>query len=196
MSINVALTRVCAALALAAGLLLLSATHARAADEPGGFAPAAAPGGGFGATGQWVLSLGGHNGDYAFVNKHSGGGSTTVQLQPSLDYFIASRVSVGGVVRVAYDSGGGGTTNFDIGVRAGYDLDITGPWTWWPTIGVFANTRHIPHTTNTDAQLGIFAPFLFHIVQHLFVGIGPVFNLGLSGGGNDVGLDAVLGGWF
>jgi len=186
------LSRFLSTLALACALSLSSA-RARA-QEAGGFAPTPAAGGGFGSVGQWVLTLGVNSSEYFFLHKQSGGG-WQIGLRPTADYFIAPSLSVGGVIGFSHASGG--ATDFDIGARAGFNLNITGPWGFWPTAGIFANTHSEMHATNTSARLGIFAPFLYHIVPHLFVGLGPSFNLGLTNGaGNQYGLDAILGGWF
>ena len=45
--------------------------------------------------------------------------------------------------------------------------------------------------------MNMFAPFLYHLVPHLFVGAGPSLSFLLSGGdGSSYGLDFVLGGWL
>jgi hypothetical protein len=189
------LARFLAVPALVVGLLSLSA-RARA-EEPAGFAPAAVAGGGFGVVGQWVLTIGANNQEYAFFHKQSGGGYQ-VSVRPSADYFLAPNLTIGGVLGIAHNSGAG-TTDFDIGARAGFNINITGPVGFWPTAGIFANTHSDSpnHKTDTSASLVILAPFLYHIVPHLFVGFGPTFSLGLTGGGgNQYGLDALLGGWF
>ena len=53
------------------------------------------------------------------------------------------------------------------------------------------------HSTNTSSSFGIFAPFLYHLVPHLFVGVGPSFSIQLTdNNGKMYGLDFVLGGWL
>lgn len=188
------LPRLAAALALA-GALSLTSGRAAAQQPSAGFAPAAYPGAGFGAVGQWVLTMGFTSGEYAFFHKQSGGG-WQIGIRPTADYFLAPNLSVGGVLGIFHAEGG--ATDFDIGARGGFNVDITGPWGFWPTAGILANTHTQPmQSTSTSASLQVFGPFLYHIVPHLFVGLGPSFSLGLAGGaGNQYGLDALLGGWF
>jgi hypothetical protein len=143
--------------------------------------------GAFGATGQIVITgaLEGH--------LHNG---WELHLQPSADYFIATNVSVGATIGFTHDSGNPAFNAFNLGVRAGYNLAISDPVTFWPMVGI--NVDKVFGTGgNTATQLTIFAPFLFHLVPHLFVGAGPDFELALSGGGgNGYGLQTVVGGWF
>jgi hypothetical protein len=55
----------------------------------------------------------------------------------------------------------------------------------------------VNNTTSTNTWLTIYVPFLFHLAPHFFVGLGPSAQLHLSGGGgNEWGLDSMLGGWF
>jgi hypothetical protein len=169
------------------------------AEEPAGFAPGAMAGAGFGALGQWVLTMGFDRGEYAAFHGHTGGG-WDIAIAPSADYFIASRISVGGVIGFRHDSAG--DTNVNLGGRGGFSLAISGPLTFWPTAGITIDIAHtpsapnVPSNTNTNAFLRVFAPFLYHLVPHLFVGLGPSFDIGFNGGGNTFGIDAVLGGWF
>ena len=141
----------------------------------------------FGATGQVVIT-----GELE-AHLHNG---WQLHLQPSADYFIATNVSIGGLIGFTHNSGPPSSDFFNLGVRAGYNLAISDPVTFWPRIGI--NVGHAFGTGgNTSTQLVIFAPFLFHLVPHLFVGAGPDFELPLSGGGgNGYGLQTVVGGWF
>jgi hypothetical protein len=142
--------------------------------------------GAFGAPGSIVITgeLEGH--------LHSG---WELHLQPAFDYFIATNVSVGGLIGFTHDSGNPDRNAFDIGVRAGYNLAISVPVTFWPTAGIFIH-REFGTNGSTSASLNIFAPFLFHLVPHLFVGVGPDFELPLNGGGTGYGVRTVVGGWF
>src|SRR4051794_30976936 len=166
-----------AALVFAAAAVFLPA-RAHAQTSPG-FTPATAAGGGFGAPGQWVLTLGFDHGEYLALRS---GNNWVISVQPSADYFLAPNISLGGVVGITHVNNGG--TDFNIGARAGFNLNISGPWGFWPTAGIFINTHSQDHNTDTSASLRIFAPFLFHIVPHLFVGAGPSFNVALHNGEN------------
>jgi hypothetical protein len=178
------------ALAAAAGLGSSLAGAARAAEESG-FAPTAAPGGGFGAVGQWVLS-----GEANLAFHTSTGGGWDIRFQPSLDTFIAPSFSVGGVVTVAHASGG--TTSVGLGPRAGYNLNFNEHIGWWPLVGVRVahDSNSMQHTSSSSAAARVFAPFLYHIVPHFFAGLGPSFDLGLSDGHKTFGVDSIVGGWF
>ncbi|HET6146034.1 MAG TPA: hypothetical protein VFH68_00760 [Polyangia bacterium] len=148
--------------------------------------PARAQGGGFGAPGQIVI-----RGDF---EGHLRNG-WELRLHPAIDYFIANNVSIGGVVGLQYNSGPS-TTTVELGVRAGYNLAIVNQVTFWPTAGIFYSHFSNDMTSGSSTFLEIFAPFLYHIVPHFFVGAGPIFDLSLDNNGNGYGLQTVIGGWF
>ena len=150
---------------------------------------ARAQGGAFGAPGEFVIT-----GDFEghLVKGYE------LRLHPSLDYFIAPNVSVGGVVGLTYHSGDPSTTTVDLGARAGYNLGITPQVSFWPMVGIFYSHTSVSNNMGggSSTVLAINAPFLFHIVPHFFVGAGPFFDLPLDSGGNNYGLQTVVGGWF
>jgi len=119
-----------------------------------------------------------------------------LHLQPSADFFIVPNVSVGGLIGYTHDSGPPSSDFFNLGVRAGYNLAITEAVSFWPKVGITVG-HAFGSGGNTSTQLTIFAPFLFHLVPHFFLGVGPDFELPLNGGGgNGYGLQTVVGGWF
>jgi hypothetical protein len=173
---------------------------ARAEGEAAGFAPATAGGTGFGAPGQIVLSMGAMSDQHFFF--HHEGGTWTLQLSPALDYFLTPHLAVGAVIGYQYTSGGGGTnadgTNrFHVGGRVSTNLDINDRFSVWPLGGLFFQRASANHESTSNTWIGVFAPFLFHLAPHFFVGLGPSFQLNLQGPqGNEYGIDSVLGGWF
>jgi hypothetical protein len=170
---------------VAAGFAFASPARAERAIGSGGS--------GFGAPGQVVIT-----GD---LEGHLRNG-WQLRLHPALDYFIASNISVGGVAGITYNSGNPSVTTFDLGARAGFNLGINDALTFWPTVGIFFHHTSVGSTaasngsSSNSSSLEIFAPFLYHLVPHLFVGAGPIFDLALNGGGNSYGLQTVVGGWF
>jgi hypothetical protein len=188
-------------LLLLLGALLATTSPARAqtdATTPA-FAPMAQTTGGFGAPTQWVLTMSTTpTSGFVFVRKVSGG-SSEIALHPALDYFIADHISVGGVVGIDYVSGDAGSTRIDLGARIGYDLNIQDRIGVWPMAGLLVShvSDDANHSSNTATSLTLFAPFLYHPAPHVFVGLGPSFQLGLSGGDyKQYGLDFALGGWI
>jgi hypothetical protein len=190
---------------------LLSAPFARpvsAADDAApaettsaGFAPAAGAAA-FGGAGQLALSLGATADEHFFFHKTSG--AWQLRIAPAADYFVLQSFSVGGVVAYEHDSGGGGTgTNglgrdsFSIGARAGYAFAFNDRFGVWPLLGVRLDYTSANHASQTDTWLPIYLPFLFHPAPHFFAGVGPNFQVHLSGHETTVwGIDTVLGGWF
>jgi hypothetical protein len=162
-----------------------------------GFAPVNAPATGFGATGQWVLTMSTlDGGGFVFLHKTSGGGSE-INIHPALDTFIATGFSVGGVVGIDYQSGSPGATFLDIGARAGYDLPFMSQLSLWPMVAIFARHQSVNHASNTSTAFQASMPFLWHPAAHAFAGLGPSFILGLSGGSyKQFGIDFILGGWL
>ena len=148
---------------------------------------------GFGAPGQIAISgeMEGH--------LHNG---WELRLHPALDYFIAPNVSVGGALGITYDHPGSpspSVTTVEVAARVGYNLNIVDRISFWPRVGIAYSHTSVassPSTSSSSTALTLFAPFLYHLVPHLFVGAGPSFGLSLNGGGNSYGLDTIVGGWF
>ncbi|HVZ86887.1 MAG TPA: hypothetical protein VHG72_07950 [Polyangia bacterium] len=199
-------------LALGLALLLAAAAPraARAADPapasaapPAATATSAAPatsgGQGFGAAGQWaftIQSLGaGKQSPSIFFQKVSGGG-WNLAVEPSIDYFLASGVSLGALLGFVYDSAS--FTTLAVGPRAGFNQSLSESWSFWPTVGVaFAYTQG-NGSSSTSTEVQVFAPFLYHPVPHFFLGLGPFYDGLVQGSGSyaDYGLNFTLGGWL
>lgn len=198
-----------AALVFAAACLTAGLAHAQeaappAAPPPTSPPPAAAPvmnASGFGAQGAWVFTFETADNGYgfAFFHKAASGGSI-VTLNPGADYFVAPNVSLGANLLFSHtspgDSGGASSTTIGAGVRAGYNLDIVENVGFWPSARFFVtHTSGTPSTT--DESFGVFAPFIWHLTTHFFLGGGPDLNHDLSNGGStEYGLDFILGGWL
>jgi hypothetical protein len=149
---------------------------------------------GFGAQGQFAI-----DGQLQFELNKTSGSNAVINIQPALDYFIAPNISVGGVVGLKVETGDSGSTDVLLGARAGYNLNISDRVSFWPTLGLsyehisFGNSRG----SDSATYMNIFAPFLFHPVQHLFIGVGPFMNVGLGDGDpNHFGISSVVGGWL
>jgi hypothetical protein len=189
--------------------VLLATSSARAAEEsssedapfanssksPAPFATS--PSAGFGAMNQWVLTLRTTpDGGYFFFHKNSPG-DWEISLHPAIDYFITSNVSIGALVGYRHSPAATGTTALDLGARAGFNLNIDDHVGIWPQASLAVNFVSADHSNNTTTTFGIFAPVLYHLVPHLFVGAGPSFSALLSGAdGKTYGIDFVLGGWL
>lgn len=144
----------------------------------------------------------------------SDGSTTTLVLRPAVDYFIADYISIGGFLGLDYSStAGGSNTTFSIGPRVGYNIPLSESFSLWPKVGFsFASTSQdqddveLPDggsveadsESNTSLQLNLFAPFMFHPVEHFFIGLGPAFDLDLSGDNKatTIAVRLTLGGWF
>jgi hypothetical protein len=171
------------------------------------------PSGVFGAQGQIAISsdagLSISNTSISGVD----GSTTTLILRPAVDYFVIDYLSLGGFLGVQYDStSGGSTTAISIGPRVGYNIPLSERFSVWPKIGFsFASTSQSTDDTtgggvtiegedetNTSLQLNLFAPFMFHPVQHFFIGFGPAFDLDLTGDSKATTIAArlTLGGWL
>jgi hypothetical protein len=187
---------------VAAGALTALPGAARAQDlappTAAASAPAAtaAPASSFGSGGAWVLSVQSHaagNSTASFFLQKVSGGNTTVTVQPALDYFIASGVSVGGVVGFTHSS----STTVNFGARAGFNQPLVDKVSFWPTAGVYGSYLNGNGNSSTTAAVEVYAPFLYHPVQHFFVGVGPYLGYQFHGGTfTEYGLDLVIGGWL
>jgi hypothetical protein len=173
-----------------------------AGETSGGFAPVAAPGGGFGGVGQLALSLGATADEHFFF--HKSGGAWQLQIAPAADYFVIPNLSVGGVVAYQHASSGGGpgtsglgSDTFELAARVGYAIAINDRFGFWPLGGFALTYVSADHASQTDTWFTIFAPVLFHPAPHFFVGLGPNVRVHLSGSDNtEYGIDSMLGGWF
>jgi hypothetical protein len=208
--------RLTAALALA--FVALLGGRASAQDPPMPPPPAAsgppAVGGAvgyFGERGQIAIS-----GELKFNVLHQsvskGGGSyTTYEIEPSLDYFVAPNVSVGGLIDLRKDSfpSNSSMTTITIGARAGYNVVLASAVSLWVRGGLSyghytVSSTGFPDQTGYSIPLTIYAPLLWHPVPHLFLGVGPFFETDLiakTGGQSvgkttDVGLSSTIGGYF
>ena len=172
---------------------------------------------GFGLAGQLAIS-----GDLQATVLHEsvsmgGGSATAVQIQPSLDYFVAPNVSVGGALTISHGSSGSSSgsintssssTSIGIAARAGYNLHLAPMISFWPQLQLgYVHSSFSAGGMDSSGytfSLAIFAPLLVHIAPHLFVGIGPVFSTDLiskvEGNDNakttDIGITSVVGGYF
>lgn len=172
------------------------------------------PSGIFGDKGQLAISS-----DAGFslsnTNVSGGGGSTTTLiLRPAVDYFVIDSLSLGGFLGLEYTAPkGGSTTAFSVGPRVGYNLRFSERFSVWPKVGFsFASTTEkqdpvtLPDgtrvdatdTTNTSMQLNLFVPVMFHPVEHFFLGLGPAFDLDLTGDNKatTIAVRLTLGGWL
>jgi hypothetical protein len=150
----------------------------------------------FGAAGTWALSVQsyapGHSTTSFFFQKTSGG-NWQVTIQPALDYFIGGGVSAGGVVGILYS----GSTTVIFGARAGFNQSLAKKISFWPTAGVYGSFFDSSGNTSTTAAAEVYAPFLFHPADHLFLGAGPFLGDQFHGGSfTEYGLDFVIGGWL
>jgi hypothetical protein len=162
-----------------------------AASAPAAATPAPTA---FGADGEWVVSVPSYNaGTSLSLSKQASGGSRFL-LQPALDYFVMGGVSVGGLVGFGY---GGGTTTINLGARAGFNQPLTERFSFWPTAGIIGSYQTGHGSSSSQAELVVLAPFLYHPVQHFFLGAGPFLSYLVKGGPDtQYGLDFVIGGWL
>lgn len=143
------------------------------------------------------------------------GSTTTLTLRPAVDYFVANEFSIGGFVGLDYTSAHGAhTTEFSIGPRVGYNLAFSDRFSFWPKIGFSYSTTSasaplnvagLPpgtdisrSTSGSSLALNIFAPVMFHPVQHFFLGFGPALDTDLTGDvkSTTVAGRLTIGGWF
>ncbi|MCY1018368.1 hypothetical protein [Pyxidicoccus sp. MSG2] len=159
-------------------------------------------GGSFGNVGQLVISTDA-SGSLGYSTQGSGAGF--IFLEPGADYFIKQNLSVGSGLQLrAIFSEGDDPVAFGLNVRAGYNIPLTDKVSVWPK-GIISLQLGDPLLPFANASLPAdvtvilegYAPFLFHVTDHFFVGGGPRLAFGL---GDDVevafSVATTLGGYF
>lgn len=174
----------------------------------------------FGAQGQMAISvdlpLTNEAPQFAILHESTsmgGDSSTRVAIMPSLDYFVAPNISIGGQLGIDYTTtspaGGGPSTSatvLQVEARVGYNLALGDMASLWPHVGI-AYVHASGSGGGSSAYLVpivVTAPFLWHPTPHFFLGAGPVFTTSLvaKSGGNDLpkttdfGIQALIGGSF
>lgn len=136
--------------------------------------------------------------------------STVLVLRPAFDYFLMDNLSLGGFLGIEYQSvPTGQTTTWAIGPRIGYNIPVSSRFSFWPKAGFsFASTSQSvdqspgdpegESVSSTSLALNLFAPVMFHPVQHFFLGFGPALDVDLTG---DVKTTVIagrltIGGWL
>jgi hypothetical protein len=166
----VATLRLAAALSIAAAVVAAGDGAARA-DETG--APFRASVGPFGETGQWAYSITSPD-EFPFYMTKTGGGDWNWAVRPGADTFIARNVSVGGILSL---TGNGSSNDVGIGGRAGYNAVISSVVSVWIRGGLFYHHYSANDgTKGSDTILELKVPFLFHVIPHVLVGLGPTFQ--------------------
>jgi hypothetical protein len=195
--------------ACAVPLLLAGTARAQSASEN---TKVVGPAEVFGAEGQIAISS-----DAALTIQRrtiSGvsGGTTSIQLAPAADFFVANNLSVGGFVGFDYaTSGDNDSSRFSIGPRVGYNFPFSDLISIWPKAGFsYAHTSNsvtVPGPGNTTVStsnsasafaLNLFVPVMFHPVRHFFGGFGPFLDTDLSGDAKATvfGGKLTIGGWI
>src|SRR6478609_4187974 len=172
--------------------------------------PAKSPSGVFGDRGQLTISS---DAGLSISNTSTSGvdGSVTqLTLRPAVDYFVVNNVSVGGFLGLDYTSASGAhATTFAIGPRAGYNIAFSERFSFWPKLGfsfssssVSGGTAIPPGSSNSvdgsHLALNLFAPLMFHPVQHFFLGFGPALDTDLTGDAKQTAIAGrlTIGGWL
>lgn len=181
-------------LAAVAGLMVSASAGAQETGSVGG--------GSFGQAGQLVISTDA-SGNLGYSTQ--GDGIGFIFLEPGADFFLKPNLSVGSGLQLrALFAGGDDAVGFGLNARIGYNIPLSDKVSVWPkgivTLQVgddllpFAN-QILP--ADVTVILEGYAPFLFHVTDHFFVGGGPRLAFGL---GDDVEVSfsvaTTLGGYF
>jgi hypothetical protein len=174
---------------------LLTALPGRAAAQdpppPAASMPAGSLGQGFGEAGQVVIS----GETFTEFNKTSNQG-WAFALQPAADYFIIPNVSVGGAIGFAI--GSEEYRALQVAARAGFNFNFTEHVSFWGRVGIsYGRTSALGVPTSSNSFANLFVPINYHIVPRVFIGVGPFYNLNISGdASNNYGFASVVGAWW
>jgi hypothetical protein len=121
-------------------------------------------------------------------------------INPGVDYFVIDHLSIGGEVVLGVlgtsvtnhirgqpdrTADGPGATLFGIMPRIGYDIPIGSMFSLWPRGGIGFSHISIsgggaPDASGTAWFFYADVPFMFHFVEHFFMGVGPGVTVTLS----------------
>lgn len=132
------------------------------------------------------------------------GSTTNVILRPAVDWFIADSISIGGFSGVEYDSAPGGSTSVvSIGPRVGYNVPLSARLSIWPKVGLSLSYTSVELDAGGDEdgsslQANLFAPLMFHPVNHFFLGFGPALDADVTGDAKVTTIAGrlTIGGWL
>ena len=99
-------------------------------------------------------------------------------LQPAADYFLIPNVTVGGALGFGIGSDEHG---FSVAARAGFNFNFTEHVSVWGKAGITYGWRSEMGASASESFFNLFAPINYHIVPHVFIGVGPFYNLKMSG---------------
>jgi hypothetical protein len=173
------------------GLLTGLSGRASAQDPPPAAPmPAGSLGQGFGEAGQVVISAE----TFTQFNKVNGQG-WIFALQPAADYFIIPNVTVGGAIGFAI--GSDDYRAFQVAARAGLNFNFSEHISFWGRAGISYGWTSEGGVSSSNTFANLFVPINYHIVPRVFIGVGPVYNLNISGdASNNYGFASLVGGWW
>lgn len=150
----------------------------------------------FGATGQ-IVPLG----SVSFSYETGNGGRSDITIAPGALYFIMDNLAVGAMVGISHQGTSAGSTNaVAFEPMAAYNIPLADKLTLFPQAGISFD-HAFGHFSATIVTLDAFAPVLYHITSHFFLGAGPVFDFQLvvpsdSDHSVTIALSTVIGGYF
>jgi len=175
------------------GLVTALPGRASAQDPPPAASsgmPAGSLGQGFGEQGQVVIS----GESFTQFNKVNGQG-WDFALQPAADYFIVPNVTIGGALGFAI--GSDELRAFRVAGRAGFNFNFTEQLSIWGRAGISYGWSSVLGNSSAETFANLFAPINYHIVPHVFVGVGPFYNAKISGdSSNNYGFASVVAAWW
>jgi len=182
----------------------------------------------FGEAGELVISgaLSASFGHYGISSE--GLSSNSFGIQPAFDYFVAPDFSVGASAFFRYDNltstmsdtFGQKTVTYGLSGQLGLNLWLGERVSLWPKLSLSLSQNRMTFSPPTTVPVGVeladhppqvdnivsvelYAPFLFHLAQHFFVGFGPdvyVDLLDSTGGVSNrrlfYGAESTVGGWL
>ncbi|MBN1961131.1 MAG: hypothetical protein JW841_09305 [Deltaproteobacteria bacterium] len=140
-------------------------------------------------------------GSIYFSYNTAGEGTNTLNIAPGALYFIMDNIAVGGKIafhRYGYD--GGSLSSFAFEPLAGYNLELGDKLTFLPQLGIIFD-HSFGDASATFINLDVFAPALYHITSHFFIGAGPglIYNIIVPDGYDHsaiIQLTTIIGGYF
>ena len=121
-----------------------------------------------------------------------------MSLNPGLLYFVTERWAVGGTLKLDLSAGDLDYATFGMGPTVAYNYPLSADFSFFPQAQLYFTVGG-GDIEQDSVGISAFGPFLWHLAEHFFVGVGPDLQLDFHNDAGEkfrLGGRSVVGGWF